>query len=173
MAAGSSSDRWLREGGEGEKQVTCLPGDGQSAGAKGETLGPGGAGGAWLRVRALHVGLCGLGPCPVPAPQLRPPLGRGVCRARAAGRCPARSGEAFRPVRAPAEGAAVRSAPVPHGRPLGTREPRGVSAGYSCDRRTAVCLEGEGHAAESWAVKRGTCVSASAGAPGALLVKRV
>lgn len=58
MAAGSPSDRRLREGGEGPKPVTCLSGAGQSAGEMRETLGLGRAIGAWLRVRALHVGLC-------------------------------------------------------------------------------------------------------------------
>lgn len=41
MAAGGPSEPRLTEGGEDRKQVTCLPGEGESAGEKGGTGGPG------------------------------------------------------------------------------------------------------------------------------------
>lgn len=86
--SGRLSDRWPGKGGEGEKPVTCLPGAGQSAGAKGEEAGPGRVGGPRLPGSAAEVGLCGARQRPRRSPPgrtppVRYPRAAGLARGRA------------------------------------------------------------------------------------------
>lgn len=133
------------------------PGRRRIGGRKGWDRGAG----AGLRVRSGGgAARAGAEPGPAPAAPATPPWGRGDNLPAGGSPAPPR-----RRVRCARDGSAAAGPSA--------CESRGLSAGCSRGLGTAGCWEGGGHAAGSWAVKRGWCVSASAGVPGALLVQRV